>query len=130
MLATNTVAAEETIPSPITVLDTAAAKIYELMLEENNLSLSLRIYVTGGGCSGLQYNFAFEEAINDSDTVVEKLAIFGEQEHPVKILLDPISMQYLLGAEVDYKDDIEGGHFVIRNPNAKTSCGCGSSFAV
>lgn len=121
---------DETIPNPLNFTDNAALKVYELMQEENNLQLSLRIYVTGGGCSGLQYNFAFAEAVEETDTIIEKSVATSAEQQQVKLVVDPISLQYLIGAEVDYKDELEGGHFVIRNPNAKGSCGCGSSFAV
>jgi iron-sulfur cluster insertion protein len=104
------------------VSDSAAAKVKELIQEEGNDALKLRIYVTGGGCSGFQYGFSFDESVNDGDTVVEKSG--------VRLLIDPMSFQYLNGAEIDYSEGLEGAHFVIRNPNASTSCGCGSSFSV
>lgn len=103
----------------------AATKVWELMQEEGNLNLKLRVYVTGGGCSGFQYGFTFDEAIQDDDTVVEKAL----PDALVSLLVDPMSLQYLHGAEIDYKEDIEGEQFIIRNPNAKTTCGCGSSFS-
>lgn len=109
---------------PITFTDNAAAKVWELIQEEGNLELKLRVYVTGGGCSGFQYGFAFEEAVQEDDTVVTKQLTDGA----VQLLVDPMSYQYLVGAEIDYKEDIEGEQFIIRNPNAKTTCGCGSSF--
>lgn len=104
--------------------DNAAAKVWELIQEEGNPNLKLRVYVTGGGCSGFQYGFTFDEAEAADDTVVKKTVADGE----VRLLVDPLSFQYLAGAEIDYKEDIEGEQFIIRNPNAKTTCGCGSSF--
>ena len=101
--------------------DSAANKVKNLIEEEGNDNLKLRVYVTGGGCSGFQYGFTFDDAINDGDTSVEK--------NGVTLLIDPMSYQYLVGAEIDYKEDLEGSQFVIRNPNATTTCGCGSSFS-
>ena len=103
----------------------AAAKVLELIQEEGNLALKLRAYVTGGGCSGFKYGFTFEEAEPAVDDVV---VIEPVNDIPVYLLVDPLSYQYLAGAEIDYKEDIEGEQFIIRNPNAKTTCGCGSSF--
>lgn len=117
---------------PLTFTASAAAKVWELMEEEGNFNLKLRVYVTGGGCSGFQYGFTFDETINDDDTVVTKDADddgTGEGGHKVQLLVDPMSFQYLAGSEIDYKEDIEGAQFIIRNPNAKTTCGCGSSFS-
>ncbi|HLV28134.1 MAG TPA: iron-sulfur cluster insertion protein ErpA [Burkholderiaceae bacterium] len=108
-------------PSPIMFSDAAAAKVKELLAEENNPDLRLRVFVQGGGCSGFQYGFTFDETVNDDDTTIQKGG--------VELLIDPMSFQYLVGAEIDYKDDLEGAQFVIRNPNANTTCGCGSSFA-
>lgn len=108
--------------SPVLFSDSAAAKVRELIQDEGNDALKLRIYVTGGGCSGFQYGFTFDEAVNDGDTVVEK--------DGVSLLIDAMSFQYLNGAEIDYTEGLEGAHFVIRNPNATTTCGCGSSFSV
>lgn len=102
----------------------AAAKVWELIQEEGNFDLKLRVYVTGGGCSGFQYGFTFDEVKQPDDAVVTKKVSTGE----VHLLVDPMSYQYLAGAEIDYKEDIEGEQFIIRNPNAKTTCGCGSSF--
>jgi iron-sulfur cluster insertion protein len=117
----------------ILLTDHAAAKVWSLMQEEGNFQLNLRVYVTGGGCSGFQYGFTFDETINDDDTVVEKEVTDDEEGGStggqVKLLVDPMSFQYLVGAEIDYKEDIEGEQFIIRNPNAKTTCGCGSSFS-
>lgn len=116
---------------PLTFTANAAAKVWELMEEEGNFNLKLRVYVTGGGCSGFQYGFTFDEVINDDDTVVTKETEDegGSGGHAVQLLVDPMSFQYLAGAEIDYKEDIEGAQFIIRNPNAKTTCGCGSSFS-
>jgi iron-sulfur cluster insertion protein len=101
--------------------DAAAAKVGELIREEDNPNLKLRVFVQGGGCSGFQYGFTFDENVEEGDTQV------GNQG--VTLLIDPMSIQYLAGAEIDYKEDIEGAQFVIRNPNATTTCGCGSSFS-
>ena len=106
--------------------DNAASKVFELIQEEGNPALNLRVYVTGGGCSGFQYGFTFDETIAPDDTVVVK----NISNASVQLLVDPLSLQYLEGAEIDYKEDIEGEQFIIRNPNAKTTCGCGSSFTV
>ena len=100
--------------------DAAAAKVSELIREESNPNLKLRVFVQGGGCSGFQYGFTFDENLEEGDTRVENGG--------VTLLIDPMSIQYLAGAEIDYKEDIEGAQFVIRNPNATTTCGCGSSF--
>lgn len=115
--------------------ENAAAKVFELIQEEGNFDLKLRVYVTGGGCSGFQYGFTFDEVVQPDDTVITKvLNTSGEGddaeggETSVQLLVDPLSFQYLAGAEIDYKEDIEGEQFIIRNPNAKTTCGCGSSF--
>lgn len=108
-------------PTPILFSDAAAAKVKELLEEEANPDLRLRVFVQGGGCSGFQYGFTFDETVNDDDTTIQKGG--------VELLVDPMSFQYLVGAEIDYKDDLEGAQFVIRNPNATTTCGCGSSFA-
>lgn len=117
---------------PVIFTQSAAAKVWELIQEEENYSLKLRVYVTGGGCSGFQYGFTFDEAVNEDDTVVSK-AVSEEDEsgegQQVQLLIDPMSFQYLVGSEIDYKEDIEGAQFIIRNPNAKTTCGCGSSFS-
>ena len=101
--------------------DAAASKVKNLIEEEKNDSLKLRVFVSGGGCSGFQYGFTFDENIQDGDTQVEK--------NGVTLLVDPMSFQYLTGAEIDYKEDLEGSQFVIKNPNATTTCGCGSSFS-
>lgn len=110
--------------------DSAAGKVYELIEGEGNLALNLRVFISGGGCSGFQYGFAFEEKVAEDDTVIEKAVLRDNlPQAKVKLLVDPHSFQYLVGAEIDYKNDIDGQRFVIRNPNAKTTCGCGSSFA-
>ena len=108
--------------TPIIFTDSAAAKVAELLAEEDNPDLKLRVYITGGGCSGFQYGFTFDDEMAEDDTLLEK--------NGVQVLIDAMSLQYLKGAEIDYKDDLSGARFVIRNPNAKTTCGCGSSFAV
>jgi len=114
------------------ITDDAASKIGELMLEEGNPKLRLRIYITGGGCSGFQYNFAFEEELNDDDTIVSKKVPSGTGGYlgEVSVIVDPMSLQYLLGSTINYKNDLEGERFVISNPQAKGTCGCGSSFDV
>ena len=109
------------MPSPILFTDSAANKVKELILEEGNPELKLRVFVTGGGCSGFQYGFTFEETVNDDDTAMEK--------NGVTLLIDPMSYQYLVGAEIDYSEGLQGSQFVIKNPNATSTCGCGSSFS-
>lgn len=111
---------------PLIFTQNAAAKVWELITEDGNLNLKLRVYVTGGGCSGFKYGFAFDEEVNSEDTVITQECEGGST---VRLLIDPMSLQYLAGAEIDYKEDIEGSQFIIRNPNAKTTCGCGSSFS-
>ena len=101
--------------------EAAANKVKNLIEEEKNDSLKLRVFVSGGGCSGFQYGFTFDENIQEGDTQVEK--------NGVTLLVDPMSFQYLTGAEIDYKEDLEGSQFVLKNPNATTTCGCGSSFS-
>lgn len=105
----------------LTLTSAAAAKVKSLIEEEGNPSLKLRAFITGGGCSGFQYGFTFDETIQPDDHVVER--------DGVQLLVDPMSLQYLKGAEIDYREDVNGAQFVIRNPNAKTTCGCGSSFS-
>jgi iron-sulfur cluster insertion protein len=107
-------------PDPLVFTDAAARKVGELIQGEGNPALMLRVFVQGGGCSGLQYGFEFDEQVQDGDTLVENQG--------VKLLVDPMSVQYLTGAEIDYRENLEGSQFVIRNPNATTTCGCGSSF--
>ncbi|MBL4638796.1 MAG: iron-sulfur cluster insertion protein ErpA [Proteobacteria bacterium] len=109
------------VPSPVNFTDAAASKVSALIAEEGNDQLKLRVFITGGGCSGFQYGFTFEEEVGEDDTQVEK--------DGVTLLIDPTSFQYLAGAEIDYTDGIEGSQFVIRNPNATSTCGCGSSFS-
>ena len=110
------------MPPPLEFTDSAAAKVAELLLEENNPALKLRVFISGGGCSGFQYGFTFDENEQEGDAVV----VNGG----VALLVDPMSVQFLLGAEIDYKEDLQGSSFIIRNPNASTTCGCGSSFSV
>ena len=110
------------LPDPLVFTDNAAAKVKELIDEEGNPDLKLRVFVTGGGCSGFQYGFTFEESVSEDDTALQKRG--------VTLLIDPMSFQYLTGAEIDYQEGIEGAQFVIKNPNASTTCGCGSSFSV
>jgi len=102
--------------------DTAAKKVKSLIEEENNSNLKLRIYISGGGCSGFQYGFSFDEKVGEGDVTVEN--------DGVTLVIDPMSYQYLIGAEVDYTEGLEGAQFVVNNPNATTTCGCGSSFSV
>ena len=110
------------MPAPLIFTESAAAKVSQLIDEEGNPDLKLRVFVQGGGCSGFQYGFTFDEEVNEDDSVMEK--------NGVKLLIDAMSYQYLVGAEIDYKDDLQGAQFVIKNPNATTTCGCGSSFSV
>src|SRR3954469_10041404 len=110
------------MPAPIIFTDSAAAKVAQLIEEEGNLDLKLRVFVQGGGCSGFQYGFTFDEIVNEDDTTMTK--------NGVQLLIDSMSYQYLVGAEIDYKDDLEGAQFVIKNPTATSTCGCGSSFSV
>lgn len=109
------------IPSPINFTDSAAGKVKDLIAEEGNPELKLRVFVTGGGCSGFQYGFTFDEVTNEDDTIMEK--------NGVTLLIDPMSFQYLVGAEIDYTEGLQGSQFVIKNPNATSTCGCGSSFS-
>jgi iron-sulfur cluster insertion protein len=115
-------AATETTNAPLVFTSAAAGKVAQLIEEEGNPNLMLRIYIQGGGCSGFQYGFTFDETVNEGD---EQIVTDG-----VKLLVDPMSMQYLMGAEIDYTEGLQGAQFVIRNPNASTTCGCGSSFGV
>jgi iron-sulfur cluster insertion protein len=110
-----------TADSELVFTDAAARKVGELIREEGNPKLMLRVFVSGGGCSGFQYGFTFDESIEDGDAQIANQG--------VTLLIDPLSIQYLAGAEIDYREDLEGAQFVIRNPNAKTTCGCGSSFS-
>ena len=110
------------VPDLLIFTDNAANKVRQLIAEEGNDELKLRVFVTGGGCSGFQYGFTFDEVANEDDTVLNK--------NGVQLLIDPMSAQYLAGAEIDYSEGLEGSQFVIKNPNATTTCGCGSSFSV
>jgi iron-sulfur cluster insertion protein len=116
---TETIVAEA---PPLLFTDAAAHKVGKLIEQEGNSALKLRVYVQGGGCSGFQYGFTFDEEVQEGDTEIENGG--------VTLLVDPMSVQYLMGAEIDYREDLSGAQFIIRNPNATTTCGCGSSFAV
>jgi len=107
-------------PPPVVFTDAAASKVGELIEEEQNPALKLRVFISGGGCSGFQYGFTFDEEIEDGDSQVVNQG--------VTLVIDPMSVQYLMGAEIDYKEDLQGAQFIIRNPNATTTCGCGQSF--
>jgi iron-sulfur cluster insertion protein len=109
------------MPAALIFTDSAAGKVKQLIVEEGNDNLKLRVFVTGGGCSGFQYGFTFDEEQNEDDTVMDK--------NGVRLLIDAMSFQYLVGAEIDYSEGVEGAQFVIRNPNATSTCGCGSSFS-
>ncbi len=113
--------ADLAMPAPLNFTDAAAMKVKTLIEEEGNPELKLRVFVQGGGCSGFQYGFTFDETTNEDDTAMEK--------NGVTLLIDSMSYQYLVGAEIDYKEDLEGSQFVIKNPNSTTTCGCGSSFS-
>ena len=123
MSATQTTQSTENLepPMPLVFTDSAVAKVADLIAEEGNPDLKLRVFVQGGGCSGFQYGFTFDEAVNEDDTLVTK--------DNVTLVIDSMSFQYLVGAEIDYKEDINGSQFVIKTPNATTTCGCGSSFS-
>ena len=114
-------AVNERLPDPLVFTDSAASKVKQLIDEEGNPELKLRVFVTGGGCSGFQYGFTFDESVSEDDTSMEKGG--------VTLLIDPMSLQYLAGAEIDYQENVEGAQFVIKNPNATSTCGCGSSFS-
>ena len=114
-------ATEDAPGAPIIFTDSAADKVKQLVDEEGNPELKLRVFVQGGGCSGFQYGFTFDEVVNEDDTQMAK--------NGVTLLIDAMSYQYLVGAEIDYKEDLQGAQFVIKNPNATTTCGCGSSFS-
>lgn len=121
----NTIEIQSTGSGPIpgiTLTDAAARKVQQLILEEHNPELKLRVYISGGGCSGFQYGFSFDEERAEDDIAVENDGVI--------LLVDPLSFQYLMGAEVDYSESLQGAQFVIRNPNASTTCGCGSSFSI
>jgi iron-sulfur cluster insertion protein len=119
---TETLTYQNALDEPLLFTDAAAHKVRELIVEENNPNLKLRVYISGGGCSGFQYGFTFDENRAEDDLAVNK--------DGVTLVVDPLSLQYLMGAEIDYTENLQGARFVIRNPNAKTTCGCGSSFAV
>ena len=106
----------------MTFTDNAAAKVKSLIAEEDNDRLKLRVFVTGGGCSGFQYGFSFDETVNEDDTVIEN--------KDAELLVDPLSYQYLVGAKIDYTEGLEGARFVVDNPMAATTCGCGASFSI
>ncbi len=108
--------------APLIFTDNAASKVKQLIEEEGNENLKLRVFVSGGGCSGFEYGFTFDELISEDDMVIEK--------NSVKLLVDPMSFQYLIGAEIDYQENLQGAQFVIKNPGATSTCGCGSSFSV
>ena len=108
--------------APLVFTDAAAAKVKSLIEEEQNDNLKLRVFITGGGCAGFSYGFTFDEAQAEDDTAVVK--------DGVTLLVDPMSFQYLAGSEVDYKEGLQGSQFMIKNPNATTTCGCGSSFSI
>ena len=110
------------IALPIEFSDAAARKVKTLVEEEENPNLKLHVYVTGGGCSGFQYGFTFDEKVNEGDTTIDK--------NEVTLVVDPMSLQYLVGGEVDYTEGLEGSRFLVTNPNATTTCGCGASFTV
>jgi iron-sulfur cluster insertion protein len=109
-------------PASISLSDRAVQKVRDLVTEEENDELKLRVFITGGGCSGFQYGFTFDELAAEDDTAIEK--------DGVTVLIDPMSFQYLAGSEIDYTEGLEGSRFVINNPNATTTCGCGSSFSI
>ncbi|CAM3627754.1 iron-sulfur cluster insertion protein ErpA [Rouxiella silvae] len=113
---------DETVALPLQFTDAAARKVKNLVADEENPDMKLRVYITGGGCSGFQYGFTFDDKINDGDMTIEKSG--------VALVVDPMSLQYLVGGSVDYTEGLEGSRFVVTNPNAKTTCGCGSSFSI
>lgn len=110
------------ISVPLNFTDAAAKKVKALIADEENQALKLRVYITGGGCSGFQYGFTFDEKVNDGDLTIENSG--------VQLVVDPMSLQYLIGATVDYTEGLEGSRFVVQNPNASSTCGCGSSFSI
>ncbi|NYS30612.1 MULTISPECIES: iron-sulfur cluster insertion protein ErpA [unclassified Pantoea] len=113
---------DEVVALPLQFTDAAATKVKNLIADEENPALKLRVYITGGGCSGFQYGFTFDDQINDGDMMIEKQG--------VSLVVDPMSLQYLVGGSVDYTEGLEGSRFIVTNPNAKTTCGCGSSFSI
>ena len=114
--------AEVFVPTPLIITDNAVAKVHHLVEDEGNPSLKLRVYVTGGGCSGFQYGFSFDDSVAEDDTIVEKDGI--------SVLVDALSYPYLVGSKVDYQEGLEGARFLVSNPNASTTCGCGASFSI
>lgn len=118
---TETPMADNAMPVPVIFTDAAAIKVGELIAEEQNPALKLRVFISGGGCSGFQYGFTFDEKIEEGDAQVINQG--------VTLVIDPMSAQYLMGAEIDYQEDLQGAQFIIRNPNATTTCGCGQSFS-
>lgn len=112
----------ETAALPLQFTDSAASKVKNLIADEDNPNLKLRVYITGGGCSGFQYGFTFDDKVNEDDCTIEKQG--------VALLVDPMSLQYLVGGSVDYREGLEGSRFIVMNPNAKITCGCGSSFSI
>ena len=115
-------AVQPQMATPLFFSDNAVAKVRELIEEEENPELKLRVFVTGGGCSGFQYGFSFDENQDEEDTVIERDGVF--------LLVDPMSYQYLVGATIDYQEGLQGSQFVVQNPNASSTCGCGSSFSI
>lgn len=113
---------QEQMPTPLFFSDSAVAKVRELVEEEGNPDLKLRVFVTGGGCSGFQYGFSFDENQDEDDTVIERDGMV--------LLVDPMSYQYLVGATIEYQEGLQGSQFVVQNPNASSTCGCGSSFSI
>ncbi|AKZ65794.1 iron-sulfur cluster insertion protein ErpA [Candidatus Palibaumannia cicadellinicola] len=113
---------KETTSFPVTFTDSAVHRVQQLLAEEANKNLKLRVYITGGGCNGLQYGFTFDDKINHDDFTIEKQGVM--------LVVDPISMQYLLGGSVDFSEGLKGSRFIVTNPNIKTTCGCGSSFSI
>lgn len=115
---------------PINITENVVKKVYELVSEEGNFNLKLRVFIQGGGCHGFQYGFAFVEKPEEADLIIEKSIAVGDKQKILQFLVDNISLMYLQNAEIDYVEDVKGSQFVIRNPNANTICGCGSSFGV
>jgi len=113
---------DEVVALPLQFTDAAATEVKNLIADEENPALKLRVYITGGGCSGFQYGFTFDDQLNDGDMTIEKQG--------VSLVVDPMSLQYLVGGSVDYTEGLEGSRFIVTNPNAKTTCGCGSSFSI
>lgn len=113
---------DEQAALPLQFTDAAANKVKFLIADEENPALKLRVYITGGGCSGFQYGFTFDDNVNEGDMTIDKQG--------VSLVVDPMSLQYLVGGTVDYTEGLEGSRFIVTNPNAKTTCGCGSSFSI